>query len=231
MRGEVLRYLGWQIRDRTATRVIACLVITASFTLPIYVASRNSPLPPTQVGRVLNQMFDQLALLYALVLASGLIAQDRVQGWYRFYLAKPVSPVWFYAQAIILALVGMIVASAGFMAIVSLAVAPFWSWQILAEGATTFVLVGMIAIVWSSLLKQDWIAALITVLLCSFLRTLFENRDGFAGAAMRAVLPPLHLMDFEPRATAVQFLWIAAWGVGLLMLALTILHRRPMGED
>jgi hypothetical protein len=228
MRGDALRYLTWQIRDRTALRVGACLVVAFALSFPLYVAARRAPPPPPQV---LAQMFHQLAFIFAMLLSAGLIAQDRAQGWYRFYLAKPVSPIWFYGQGIVLALVGMVAVSAGFMGIVSIAVGPFWRWSFLADGALTFALVGMFVIAWSTIIKRDWIAGLVTTIGVSILRAQFPRDESGFGAILHPILPPTHLLDFTRPATTGQAAWIAAWGVGLFVLSLSVLHRRPLGED
>ena len=53
---------------------------------------------------------------------------------------------------------------------------------------------------------------------------------GLSGRVLHAVLPPNHLVD-ERVLSLGQWAWVGGWGVGLFLLGLLILRRRPLGED
>lgn len=231
MTGQALRYVWWQIRDRAGRRALICIVIALAFSIPVFVAAGDGNLPANAGGQMLQAMFVQLSLVFALVMTTGLIANDRRQGWYRFYLAKPVSPVWFYGQAIVLAALGMVVASLGFVAIFSRALDVSWTWRPAADGLLTFGLVGMTVIFWSSLVRRDWVAGLVTYIVILMARDAFRRGEGVVGDVLNVVLPPMHLVGGLRSLSSGEVWWIVAWAVILLAATVTMLRIRPLGED
>jgi hypothetical protein len=230
-RGAVFRYLGWQVWDRTGPRLFACVIIALAINWPLHYGIRESAPPPEQLRPMLAQLHQQFAFVYSLLLCGGLISQDRVMGFYRFYFAKPVSPSWFYAQHVTLALIGMLASSAVFVVSFSLLVQPAWHFNLLANSATLFLLVGMMCVVFSTLSKHDWLWTVIALVVINVLRARFPAEAGGAGRVLQYVLPPSHLIGADQDLRAWQWLWVGSWGAGLFAAALLLLARRPLGED
>jgi hypothetical protein len=85
MRGSVWRYLGWQVRDRTGPRLLAAWLVVAALCLPLEFSQ-----PDRAARSMFQSLHFQLACLAVIVLFHGIVAEDRVKGYYRFNLAKPV---------------------------------------------------------------------------------------------------------------------------------------------
>ncbi len=229
-RGEVLRYLGWQVRDRTGPRILVPWLITAAICLPLHFAmTSDGPPSPEPLGRMVQGLYFQLACLAVVVLFHGIVAEDRTKGYYRFYLAKPVSPLWFYGQSFVLAVVGMLVFTAGFLTIFSLAVHPAWHWRLLTSGAALGLLIGGMIFAFSTVSSLDWLWMIGAVIAASYLRARFPRGESALGKVLHAVLPPNQLVD-EATLTAGEYAWVAGWGIGLFALGLLVLRRRPLGE-
>lgn len=231
LRGTAFRYTGWMVLDRHLPRLVGCLVMTAAIMLPIWLATRRQPMPQQQAATILAQLHQQFAFIFALLLANGIVAVDRVQNYFRFYLAKPVSPLWFYGEHIVLAGVAMVGASAGFIAIFSVAVQPLWSFELLQRAVTLWLLIGMPIVVFSTVSRHDWLWGIVPWLFSAVLRSRWPRDRSTLGDVLHAVLPPYHLMGNEPVVTAGGWVWIIAWALGFFTLTLVLLARRPLAED
>ncbi len=230
MRGQAARYLGRMFVDRTGPRILVSWIIVAAICLPLHFVVKNSPPPPAQLGNMVQGMHTQLAFLAVVVLFHGIVAEDRVKGYYRFYLAKPVSPLWFYGQSYLLAQAAMVVFTAGFLAIFSLSVTPAWEWGLLTSAVALGVLIGGMIFALSTVTQRDWIWMLVMAILISVLRARFPKERSTLGRVVNAVLPPNHLVD-EKSLSLGQWAWVIGWGVGLFLVGLWVLRSRPLGED
>lgn len=233
MRGYAARYLPWQVRDWHGPKVLGAWVIAAAICLPLRAGLNRSAPSDVQLLELARQLHRQLAFIYVLLLYGGIIANDRAQGFYRFYLAKPVSPLWFYGQAAALSLLGVLAGSAGFVAIFSLAVRPVWSWVFLSDGLAMGLLVGAIILAFSTISKLDWMWMIVVLLVSTVLRGRFPAEASRVGSVLHAVLPPNHLLGSQSlsRLDAAGWTWLCGWALGLAMLTLVMLRRRPLGED
>ena len=232
MRGQALRYIGWQIWDRTGPRLLVSLTIVAAICLPLHFAMKDRPPPPEQLTAVMRALYQQFAAIAVVVFFHGIVSEDRTKGYFRFYLAKPASPLWLYGQAFVLAVLGMLTFSVGFLAIFSFAVLPAWEWQVVLYGLGLSLLLGGLIFCFSPLSRHDWLWMIIAIVTASVLRGRFPaagtNGSTF-GRVVEAVLPPNQLL-FEP-LTARQWAWLGGWGLGLFVIGLLILRWRPLGED
>lgn len=230
MRGQARRYLGWQLRDRTGPRLLVGWLISAALCLPLNLALRGSPPSAEQLAMMVQGVYVQLAVLTVVVLFHGIIAEDRTKGFYRFYLAKPVSPLWFYGQSYALALAGMAVFTAGFLAIFSMVVTPAWEWRLLTSGIALALVIGGMIFALSTITSLDWLWMVAVVIVANVLRGRFPRDDSTLGRVLYAILPPNHLTD-ERALSAGEWTWVIGWGVGLFALGLWVLRSRPLGED
>jgi hypothetical protein len=230
MRGHAVRYVAWQLLDRTGPRLLAAWLVAAAFCLPIRATLPDPPPSPEMVSSLFRSLHFQLACLAVVVLFHGIVAEDRVKGYYRFYLAKPVSPLWFYGQSAALALGAMVAFSAGYVAIFSLGVRPVWDWHILTSGAALGLLIGGMLFALSTITQRDWVWMIAAIVATTMLRSRFPETESPAGRVLHVLLPPNHLTD-ERALTASAWAWVAAWAVGLFVLGLVVLRKRPLGED
>jgi hypothetical protein len=229
IRGQALRYAGWQIWDRTGPRLLASLLIVAFICLPLHFAVRHSAPPPEILAQMAHGLHSQFGWITAIVLFHGIVAEDRTRGFFRFYLAKPVSVTWFYGQAHLLAVLATATWSAGFIVMFSLAVHPAWNWGLVLNGLALGLLLGGLLFFFSTITGRDWLAALGVVLIAALTRARWPGADSSLGKVLDAVLPPTHLLGTS--LTAGQWVWLGGWSLGLFALGLLILRRRPLGED
>jgi hypothetical protein len=220
------------IWDRTGPRVLASLTVVAAICLPLHFAMKDHSPPPEQLTSIVLGLYQQFAAIAAVVLFHGIVSEDRTKGYFRFYLAKPVSPLWLYGQSFVLAVLGMLAFSAGFLVIFSFAVQPAWEWRVVTYGLGLALLLGGLIFCFSPLSRHDWLWMIITIVSATVLRGRFpaSGTNGSAfGRVVEAVLPPNQLL-FE-QLTAIQWVWLGGWGLGLFVLGMLILWRRPLGED
>lgn len=230
MRGQAFRYSGWMIWDRHAGRLLGCLVMAAAIMLPIYFGTRRHPIPPERAADLLGQLHTQFAFIFALLFGNGLIGTDRIQGFFRFYLAKPVSPLWFYAQHTVFAIIGTLLASAGFVTIFAVLIAPAWEFHLVWRALALCLLMVVPIIMFSALSRHDWLWAIALWLLTVVLRGRFPVDTHPAGGVVNAVLPPYHLMN-KPGLTAAEWTWLGGWALAFFAGTMLILWRRPLAED
>jgi hypothetical protein len=229
-RGQALRYVGWQLLDRTGPRLLGAWLVAAVFCLPIRAAIPDPPLPPETLSMMFRSLHFQLACLAVVVLFHGIVAEDRAKGYYRFYLAKPVSPLWFYGQSAVLGIGATVAFSAGFVTIFSLGVRPLWDWQVLTSGVTLGLLIGGMLFALSTITQRDWVWMLVAIFATTVVRMRFPASESFLGRVLHAVLPPNHLTN-EAALTVPQWAWVATWALGLFGVGLLVLKWRPLGED
>ena len=230
MRGAAFRYLGQQVLDRTGPRILVAWIIVGAICLPVHFLERSNPLPPLQVTSIAQSIHFQVACIAMLALFHGIVAEDRSRGYYRFYLAKPVSPLWFYGQSHLVAILAMLVFTAGYLVIFSLAVAPAWRWELLVPSATLGILVGSLVFALSTVTTRDWILMIVIVIALSVTRHRFPADKSTLGAVLNAVLPPNHLVGVTT-LTAAQWAWVGGWGLAFFLAGLAVLRFRPLGED
>ena len=230
MRGHAFRYVGWQIRDRTGPRVLAAWFIMLAILSAAHVGMTRGAPPDESLLQVMAQLHQQMIFIGMLALTHGIVAEDRTQGYFRFYFAKPVSPVWFYGQSLVLALVGIVVASAGYVVMASWLVKPLWPWALVLHGISLFALFGLMMFVFSLVTKHDWLFLVLILVLCLFLRARWPVEKGGAGPLLNAVLPPVQLIGWNVQPTGSQWLWLGGWSLGLFLVGLAILRWRPIGE-
>jgi hypothetical protein len=229
MRGQALRYIGWQIWDRAGPRLLVSLTIVAAVCLPLHFAMKDRPPPPEQLTAVMRALYQQFAGIAVVVFFHGIVSEDRTKGYFRFYLAKPASPLWLYGQAFVLSVLGVLAFSAGFLAIFSLAVRPVWEWPLMLNGLALALLLGGLIFCFSPLTRHDWLWMLIAIVASTVLRGRFPAAQSTFGRVLEAALPPNQLL-FES-LTARQWAWLGGWGLGLFIIGLLILRWRPLGED
>lgn len=231
MRGQALRYLWWQVVDRAGPRVLAGLFVSGGFLTMLWLAMRHDKPSPAVAENVLGQLHYQLVYMFLLLLLNGIVSQDRLLGFYRFYLAKPVNPAWFYGQHVALSFLGFVASSAAFITIGSLLIQPVWSWHHIGPGIAVFLLFGMLVFLCSTFVKHDWLLAGVLLVAVAVARGRWERDSGTLGAVLHKVLPPTHLLGWNRDLDAAQWLWIIGWGLGMFAAALAVLRLRAIAEE
>ncbi len=231
MRGQAFRYTGWMLIDRHVPRLAGSLAMSAAFMLPLWIATRRHELPAAQAANIQGQIHQTVAFVAVLLCANGIIGTDRFQNYFRFYLAKPISPLWFYGEHIVLAGFTAVAVSAGYVTVFALTVQPLWTWALLERAVVLWLLIGMPIVVLSTLSRQDWLWGIVPWLLSAVLRGRWPKGQSTLGDVLHAVLPPYHLMGNDSVITTGGWLWMVGWALGFFALTMALLARRPLAED
>jgi hypothetical protein len=230
------RYAIWQLRDY-ALGVGGATLLLSGMAIVVLTMSSIGDSGGGAAGlqrNVTTGVIGILSFLGPIFAASGLVADDRSKGYYRFTLAKPVSPVRLYGQAFLLrgaTLLG-IAAIVWLLSTVLLSTGPFLG--TMAYVALCYLTVGGVTLLLSTVTRHAWIATL-------FLGAASAITRGLAGVphtwwivkALHAVLPPLDLVGaIGARLMNGSFLapgmilWFAGYGVLAIAGALTVIRRR-----
>jgi len=239
----VLRYSGWQLRDHLRG---AGLVIAAGAALVALVLWRMRLANPsgfTDPALLLPVLMAQLGWPLVLVVTSGMVSTDRLDGYYRALFSAPVSPVAFYLQRYLLG--GAVVATLPVALAVAILVAT-GAWAppggAVAVLLLLYLLLGGLVFFWSTVGRRDWAVALAVYALHGALTSAIAagaNLPRWLDLLYR-VLPPFHLVDFGGMAggavrppslpAGTGWLHFVGWGIGLVAAGLLVLRLRPMGS-
>lgn len=243
MTAPLLRYGWWQLRDHLRG---AGLVIAAGAALVAVVLWRMKVANPagfTDAAQLLPILMGQLGWPLVLVVTSGMVSTDRVDGYYRALFSAPVSPLAFYLQRYLL---GAAVVATLPVALATAILVATGDWA--PPGAATavllllYLLLGGLVFFWSTVGRRDWAIALSVFAVHGALTSAMQ-----AGASLprwlellHRALPPFHLVNFGGFAGGVArppllpagtgWLHFAGWGIGLVAAGLLVLRFRPLGS-
>lgn len=238
-RRQLTGYAPWQLWDFVFDRGIALLLIGslmgASVLWPGYIALSGQT-PPEEVPlKLLAIATAQMISVFAVVAASGIVANDRTGGYYRFLFSKPVRMPAYYALQFFVTL-------AGALLVTLILLAAFWllvGWVTprgpLVMMVVTFVALGGPIFFFSTFTRFDW--AMLVVLWggSALARAIYGSRDWYQAA--RWVLPPTHHIDklrdalfAGTQVDAAGVAWLAGYGLAFFLAGLVVLHRKAIAE-
>ena len=242
------RYLGYQLGDYLLQRASLPLILVLFVGgLPLYALLHNdrSLLAGPQGPAMVRQLFASTVALFlplgAFLAASGIVSTDRHQGHVRFYFARPVNVVGFYVQTYVVhgvcftLLFGLITWVFGLLAL------PQSIAGAMGAAALTFVLIGGLGLLLSTLTRFDG-ALLVLLYLVSFTMqqiAAIPGRPQLPAWAMflARILPPAHPLDqlrdhlFAGSPLDMAQLWhVLAYGAAAFILGLVALRRLPLAR-
>jgi len=238
-----LAYAGWQLRDALLTRGVQAAVIGLLVGLQLVLPLRvmlgagwaATPIGAQSIDGVVLSLETLLPPLLTLVAINGVVAGDRRSGHYRLLFAKPVSVAGYYAQAWLALLAAVLVAGLALAGLFAVAVRPTEPTTLLAMLLLSFVLLGGLGFLLSTVTRFDWLALGAIWIASGQAHAAWGDATGLAGAARR-LLPPVHLLEaahasLRAGATpdAATLAWIVGYGAACLALALVVVRRRPLG--
>jgi ABC-type transport system involved in multi-copper enzyme maturation permease subunit len=229
--GRLGHYGVWQLRDYMlgaggATLAVGALVVLMGRGANLMVQGQSQPVSTTLIGAV--------CFLGPIFAASGLVAEDRVRGYYRFLFAKPVSPVLFYAQAFalrgvaFLAIVGVLAATSGLL---------FSVGGCVCYAALCYVGIGGIALVFSTAWRHAWLATLACAVAANIASGLAQSPAGWRPlwVTLHYVLPPFQVTsrlasslvsgDGLPYPFGLTA-WFVGYGLAAIAAALIVIRRQ-----
>lgn len=236
---RLFRYGRWQLSDYLIERGASTMVLGAVLVLvPVLFGGPQARATSRFLFAGNAGNFALLGTLFAL---NGISSIDRQRNYFRFLFAKPVSVAWYYAQDFALRFAGLLaIAVALFGGFALLTGSRFPAWAV-AHVALTYVLVGGVGFLLSSLTHHDGIA-LVAVYVGTSLVRAGGALLGWIGRGPAELLqfvataaPPFHLLDTARDSFAAgrapasgALIWILAYGLACLTAGLVVLRHRPL---
>ena len=243
-----LAYARWQLLDALWQRLALPLGVTMLFTVAGFysIKDRATGHPEfwlTGDGRrfaamMMRQAMSMFIPLAVLMGTNGVVAQDRQKGFFRFYFSKPVPVPGFYGLAYLihaaLASAGAAVVAAG----IGWYAAPQPVLGVAMACALTFVLLGSLLFLLSTLTYQDGLFFIIIWFVTLTLRQveLTMKAGHWLHTAVR-ILPPTHRLDAVRDALYAGAPWpatdlwhVLAYGGSCLVLAAIALRKLPLAR-
>ncbi len=230
-----LRYAPWMARDLALGPGLIYLVVALITAWIVSQTGRMASGSPALAGTLLERIVSQVAMPFVLLATGGIVRTDLTEGFYRTLFSKPVSPVAYYFQRWLLGGVAVL-AAVGLLVLAIMAAqrtAPAVGWDLPARVALFYLLLGGLVFLLSTLMRRDWIVALLIYILETALHQVASAGVRFTGfwRALIAVLPPFHLVIVPTGLPSGRpLLHLVAYGVAMVALALVVLHRRPLGS-
>lgn len=238
-RRQITAYAPWQLWDFALDRGVALLFIGGLMGLsvlwPGYLALRTQMPPELVAGKLLEVAVAQQISILAVVAASGIVANDRTGGYYRFLFSKPVRMPAYYALQFLITLVGLVL-------VTLLLLAAFWiffGWVSprvpLVMTVVTYLALGGTIFFFSTFTRLDW-GMLVILWGASALSRMAAAGSEWYDVA-RWVLPPAHQLDKLRAAlfagTAIDVAgtaWLVGYGLLFFLAGLVVLQRKAIAE-
>ena len=240
-RSQVIAYLPWQLWDFAVDRGIAVLFTGAlmgvSIVWPGYmVLTEHQPMPPEALTlELFKAVVAQTISILVVIAASGIIANDRVGGFYRFLFSKPVRQPVYYGLQFFVTLAGVLVV--GLILLSAFWVLVGWASPAipLIMLTVSYLALGGTIFFFSTLTRFDW--ALLVVLwgASALARMGFSETAWFQVAQW--ILPPVHHMDKLRSALFAGdpvdvggVVWLVGYGMLFFVAGLIVLDRKAIAE-
>lgn len=227
------RYAVWQLRDYAfgvggATLVLGGLGIGVLAMMKLSVNGTA----PAAVGMTTG-VLGVLGFLGPIFACSGLVADDRSRGYYRFTLAKPVNPVRLYGQAFLLRWAAFLAIMAVVWVVGAVLLAPPAFIGTLAYAALCYLTIGGVTLLLSTMLRHAWIGSLILAAASAITTGLARVPGLWWLKAVHAILPPFWVVGDIASATMRGMLpptgevaWFVAYGLLAILAALVVIRGR-----
>lgn len=236
---QLVAYTPWQLWDFALDRGLALLLIggllSASVLWPGYLAL-SQQLPPELVRtELLKIAVAQQVSILVVVAASGIVANDRLGGYYRFLFSKPVRMPAYYALQFLVTLIGVLLVALILLSAYWLLVGWISPLVPLTMIIVTYVALGGTIFFFSTFTRLDWGMLVVLWGTSALSRTLAADSDWYG--VVRWLLPPTHHIDklrsdlfagtgIDAGGTA----WLVGYGLALFFAGLVVLHRKAMAE-
>lgn len=238
-RRQITAYAPWQLWDFALDRGVALVFVGGLMGLsvlwPGYLALRAQMPPELVAGKLLEVAVAQQISILAVVAASGIVANDRTGGYYRFLFSKPVRMPAYYALQFLITLAGLLL-------VTLILLAAFWAffgWVSplvpLVMTVVTYVALGGTIFFFSTFTRLDWGMLVILWGASALSRMAAAGSDWYDAA--RWVLPPAHQLDklraslFAGTETDIAgTAWLLGYGLIFFLAGLLVLQRKAIAE-
>lgn len=240
-RPQIISYLPWQLWDFAVDRGIAVLftggLMGMSIVWPGYmVLTERGPMPPEELTlELFKAVVAQTVSIFVVIAASGMVANDRIGGFYRFLFSKPVRQPVYYGLQFLVTLLGVLVVGLILLSIFWIFVG--WASPVvpLIMITVSYLALGGTVFFFSTFTRLDW-AMLVMLWGASALSRMAAAGSDWYGVA-QWILPPVHHIDKLRGAlfagTPVDVggvVWLIGYGMLFFVAGLVVLERRAIAE-
>ena len=240
-RSQIISYLPWQLWDFAVDRGIAVLftggLMGMSIVWPGYmVLTEHQQLPPEAVTlELFKAVVAQTVSIFVVIAASGIVANDRIGGYYRFLFSKPIRQPVYYGLQFLITLLGVLAVGLILLSVFWLLVG--WASPVvpLIMIAVSYLALGGTIFFFSTFTRLDW--ALLVVLwgASALARTIYSESAWYQIAQW--ILPPVHHIDKLRNAlfagTPIDVggvVWLVGYGMLFFAAGLFVLQRKAIAE-
>jgi hypothetical protein len=241
-RGRLARYALYQLRDYFIDKAVptaTLILLSVYLTLIPAIATYGRP-GPRGAPRGFVEAFSLTILISilegALLATTGIVADDRKLGYFRFYFAKPVTLWRFYAIKFTVYLTGFLLVLAFLLLVHAVAVGPYFPPLLLPIAAMMFIAVGGIGFLASAVWRFDWVTLSTVVFSSTIMWEVWEKATGWRAVLVR-LLPPINRMGEVVGAgsgrnalDASALWWLTGYGLVCFVLGLVVLSRRSLAR-
>jgi ABC-type transport system involved in multi-copper enzyme maturation permease subunit len=235
-RARLGRYALWQLRDYAFGAGGASLALSALAAAVLSGVRFGNDHHSASVG-VASFLLSAFGFLGPIFATSGLVADDRSKGYYRFALAKPVRAVALYAQAFAVRGVAFVGMGLILWALAALLIGPIPLGGTVALLAMCYVTIGGMTFLLSTRFRNAWLGSLVLGAASAMAAAGIDT----VGAplwvkAVHALLPPYFLVadlsrvllwGFDGKRYLAQAIaWFVGYGALALGTALVVIRRR-----
>lgn len=236
---QIRGYAPWQLWDFLVDRGIAMLLVGGLMALsvlwPGYFAMRLQVSGQELVNKMLEIAVSQQVPILVVIAASGIVANDRIGGYFRFLFAKPVRMPSYYALQFLITLVGT-------LAVTLVLMIAFWvtiGWvspmiPLVMIVATYLSLAGTVFF-FSTFTRLDWAMLVVLWGASTLARTLAAGEKWYD--VVKWVLPPAHHIGKLSSAlfagTEIDVggaTWLVGYGLVFFVAGLGVLQRKAIAE-
>ncbi|MES2305459.1 MAG: hypothetical protein V4558_08125 [Gemmatimonadota bacterium] len=232
------RYTQWLALDLIKVQLALFAIVSVALPLIVLRLSKNMGAPP-EPEAILSGTFMATLTIAVLMTIGGSIGGDLQGGYYRAWFSKPMTPAWFYFQRWFLAGVTVLLAPlmlGGMLALV-LRNGSGLTVDLMGTVALGFLLIGSACLLMSNFTSKDWLVVFLISFLQGRLAAIVTAGANFGLKLpewlvwVYKALPPFHLINpLKPMIHGNDLLHVLGYGVAMLVLALVIVQRRPLGS-
>lgn len=240
-RRQIISYLPWQLWDFAVDRGTAVLFTGGLMGLSIVwplsmVLTEHGPMPPEELKlELFKAVVAQTISILVVIAASGVVANDRIGGFYRFLFSKPVRQPVYYGLQFCVTLLGVLVVGLILLSIFWIFVG--WASPVipLIMITVSYLALGGTIFFFSTWTRFDW--ALLVVLwgASALARMGFSETAWFQVAQW--ILPPVHHIDKLRTALFAGdpvdvggVVWLIGYGILFFVAGLIVLERKAIAE-
>jgi hypothetical protein len=234
-------YSLWQLRDFAIDRGLSILIIGLLWGYALIEPIRRavgSSLPGTAspLWLVAMQVSSAIVSVSVLIALNGIVSADRKAGYYRFLFAKPVSPVFFYAQLFFVYMVGVLAAMLVLSSLLHRLVPTFSIPHFLLYTALVYIAMGGIGFFLSVTTRYDWLTLAAVWLGARVLRSIYGAGNDWRSKLVE-LLPPVHKLDDVANsligtgsAQMADVMWLFGYGALFFVLGLAALRWGSLAD-